>query len=100
MSRIRLTILSGFVAIGTLGFEASPSRAQDRYSSGPTYVVAERGPVSGSSIAPTQAPAHSATRYLAPARTYHAAAPSVPAWNYDPSGRHDRLARPWLRSSR
>jgi hypothetical protein len=100
MNRIRLTILSGFVAIGTLGFEASPSRAQDRYMSGPTYVVADRGPVRGSSVAQTQAPAYYVPRYLVPARAYHAAAPRVPAWKYDPSGRHDRQARPWLQSSR
>jgi hypothetical protein len=100
MNRIRLTVFSGFVAFGLLGFVASPSRAQDRYMSGPIYVVAERGPVGGYSYTPPQVPAYYAPRTFAPTRAYRAVAPRVPAWNYDPSGRHDGLARPWLQSSR
>jgi hypothetical protein len=100
MNRFHLTVLSCLVVFGTIGLAASPSRAQDNYMSRPTYVVAAREPVSRYDYAPPRAPTYFAPRYPAPARVYQPVAPRASAWSYDPTGRHDRLARPWLQSSR
>lgn len=120
MNRIRLTVLSGFVTLGTLGFGPSPSQAQDYYINGSAYVVAVRTPMSSESYIPPRppaynipsnvavpryfipgaAPTYNVRRYPTPARPYRRPAPRTSAWVSDPTGRHDGLARPWLQPSR
>jgi hypothetical protein len=103
MNRLRLTVLSGLLVFAGLSLGASQAMAQipsgaapaPRYYYGPGY--------SGYGYyyyptAPT-VPTYRGGYYSAPAPSYSRGT-STSRYPYDPTGRHDNLARPWLRPLR
>ncbi len=107
MNRVRLAMLAGVLGFGGLGLGSSSAQAQ--YMGGTTaavspYTAAGGGYYGGYYYAPQAAPSYYgyAPRYSTPA--YRAPARGVGRArsysNYDPSGRHDNLARPWLKPLR
>jgi hypothetical protein len=107
MNRVRLAMLAGVLA--TLGLGLGGSLAQAQYMGGytstaPRYSASGLGYYSGYYYAPRSASSYLAPRYYAPAPAYQAPARSTGQGQgystYDPSGRHDGLARPWLKPLR
>src|SRR4051794_30619956 len=106
MNRMRLMVLSGLMMLGSLGLGTSSAQAQSVGGTTPRtprYYGAGGGYYGGYYFAPQAAPSYNAPRYSAPAAAYTAPARSPSrstSGNYDPSGRHDGLARPWLKPLR
>lgn len=108
MNRMRLLVLSGFMVLGGLGLGASSAKAQ--YAGGPTAAprsYAAPGGYYGGGYYYAPAPSYYAPRYAAP--SYYAPAYTAPAPRTttrggsgytDVTGRHDKLARPWLQPLR
>jgi hypothetical protein len=104
MNRVRMILFTGF--LGVFGFGTTPAQAQSVASAPARRVsyVPSGGYYSGGydHAAPQSAPL-SYGRPITPA-TVHAYTPSRASTvrhsvgsSYDPTGRHDGLARPWLR---
>lgn len=101
MNRVRSAMLAGVLAVG--GLELGSSSVQAQYPGGnaattPRYYA----PGGGYYYAPQPAPSYYAPRYYAPAPAYRAPARSMSQGRGYPdiTGRHDRLARPWLKPLR
>ncbi len=101
MNRVRLAMLAGVFAVG-LGLGGSSAQAQYIGGPGPAPGYYSYAPGGGYYYAPPPAPSFYAPRYYAPAPTYRAPARSMNQGRGYPdiTGRHDRLARPWLRPLR
>jgi hypothetical protein len=105
MNRIRVFTLTGVLAVGGLGFAALPAQAQAPRVAAPAPAPAPRlyyyGPGYGGygyysyPAAPT-APTYSGGFYSAPAPIISRGTPARRSVQ-DYTGRHDGLARPWLR---
>lgn len=103
MNRVQLAMLAGVLGFGGLGLGNSSAQAQ--YMGGPPaaaprYTAAGGGYYYAPQAAPSYygyAPRYSAPAYRVPARGVGQARSYS---NYDPSGRHDNLARPWLKPLR
>lgn len=96
MNRIRLTCLMSLAAFELL---APSSRAQVQ-STPPipgtvTYRSFYQAPAAASVSGPTPAPSM-ATRYAGPASSYRIPGARARIHSFNPTGRHDHLARPWL----
>jgi hypothetical protein len=105
MTRVRLMALAG--ALGAFGFASTSAEAQSMGNApAPRYSYLPGGGYyyGGFYYAPQPAPGYYAPRYYAPAPVYRAPASSASRGrndsDYDPTGRHDGLARPWLKPLR
>lgn len=104
MNRVRLAMVAGVLAVGGLGLGSSSVQAQ--YPGGntatPRYYAPGGGYYGGYYYAPQPAPSYYAPRYYAPAPAYRAPARSMSRGRGYPdiTGRHDGLARPWLKPLR
>jgi hypothetical protein len=100
MNHIRLSVFVGLIALVGLGFTARSAQAQyvpqpSGYPTGSYYA-----PSGGYYYTPQPARTYYAPRFYAPAPAYRSSAGSRRSVPYDPTGRHDGLARPWLRPLR
>jgi hypothetical protein len=104
MNRIGVMVLVGGLAVGGLGLTAASAQAQVRGGTAPALAPAVRyysGPGYygyGYYYYPTApaAPTYRGGIYTAPARSYSGGT-SASRSAQDYTGRHDGLARPWLR---
>lgn len=104
MSLTRTTVLAGVLAVGGLVVGTSAAKAQAPANSAPRYFYG-LGPngygyyyyPTAPAMAPAAAPTYRGGFYSAPARSSRRGRSSAV---YDPTGRHDGLARPWLRPLR
>ena len=104
MNRVRMILFAG--VLGAFGFGTTPAQAQS-VTSTPirrvSYAPSGSYPYAGSYNATPQPAPLSYGRSIVPAPVRS----HTPSWastmrhrvgsSYDPSGRHDGLARPWLR---
>jgi hypothetical protein len=102
MNRIRVTVLAGLLAVGGLGLVAPSAHAQAPRvaapASAPRYYYGWGSNGWGYyyyTTAPT-APTYLGGFYSAPARSYSRGS-STSHLPQDYTGRHDGLARPWIR---
>ena len=102
MNRIRLFVLSGFLALGGFALGASSAQAQSMgWGPIPTYSYVPSGGYYSGGYSFALQPATRGYYYAAASPAYRS-----PAWSmshhvraysaFDPTGRHDGLARPWL----
>jgi hypothetical protein len=106
MNRVRMMLLAG--VLGAFGFGTTSAQAQSMGSApAPSYsYVPSAGYYSaGSNVITQPVPRfYGGSVFSAPAWSYRPSRPSPGSFmqnrvssSYDPTGRHDRLARPWLR---
>lgn len=105
MNRVRLAMMAGVLAFGGLWLGNSSAKAQymgGNTATAPRFNPSAGGYYGGYYYAPQPAPSYYAPRYYAPSPAYRAPARSMSRGRGYPdiTGRHDGLARPWLKPLR